>query len=68
MERMWLTPRELAETYELSYREALMLAKSGKLAGYWRGNRYRFNAVDARRAFEDGTIAAVLTTKQSQAI
>lgn len=62
-EQAYLTPQELADTYGVSYREALVLAKSGKVAGYWRGNRYRFRADAARRAFNDGTFEAVLTTK-----
>lgn len=62
-EQAYLTPQELADVYGVSYREALALAKSGKVAGYWRGNRYRFRADAARRAFDDGTFEAVLSTK-----
>lgn len=63
VEQAYLTPQELADTYGVSYREALTLAKSGKVAGYWRGNRYRFRSDAARRAFDDGTFEAVLSTK-----
>ena len=59
--KMWLAPKEVAAIYEISYHEALDLAKSGEIDGYWRGNRFRFNAEKMRLAFEDGTLERVLS-------
>lgn len=61
--KMWLAPKEVAAIYDLSYHEALALAKSGRVDGYWRGNRFRFNAARTRKAYEDGTFEEVLSTK-----
>ncbi len=63
MRKMWLAPKEVAEMYELSYHEALALAKSGQVDGYWRGNRFRFNAARTQQAYEAGTFERVLSTK-----
>ena len=60
---IWLSPRELGEEYGIGYKAALQLAKSGKVQGYWRGNRFRFNAKKAREAYEDGVFEQVLSTK-----
>lgn len=61
--KMWLSPKELAVAYELSYHEALRIAKSGEVGGYWSGNRFKFNAHRAQEAYESGVFEEVLSTR-----
>lgn len=60
---LWLSPRQLGEEYGIGYAAALKLAKSGELAGYWSGNRFKFNAPKAREAYEAGVFEQVLSTR-----
>lgn len=60
-EKLWLTPQELADIYQIRYPEALVLAKSGEVAVKKSGSRYRFRADDAARAFKEGVFERVLS-------
>lgn len=60
---LWLSAREVGEIYGIGYAAALRLAKSGKVQGYWAGNRFRFNAQKTREAYESGVFERVLSTR-----
>lgn len=57
--RMWLTCRQFAERYQVSYETALVLAKKGACDGHWAGekkSRFMFNASRCDSMYESGEL------------